>query len=407
MSELSTTRLGRISDRGFHAPPSPIRKLVPLADAAKKKGIRVFHLNIGQPDIPTPPEMLRALVDYRGPVLDYAPSGGLPEFVGALAGYYERRGIPVGRENIIVTTAGSEALIFALASIADPGDEIIVPEPLYANYLGFASLLSIGVKSIACSPENGYRIPPPEELDRLYTERCRALILTNPNNPTGRITGADELRAIGDWVRRRNLFLIGDEVYREFCYEKEAPPSVLNLTGCEDLTILVDSLSKRFSACGARVGCLATHNKEVLSAVMKFAQARLSPPTLGQLMGIRAYRHLETPFYQEIVRRFRERRDVLCDCLASMPSVYFHKPQGAFYLMATLPVDDSDKFSSWLLADFEVGGDTVMVAPAGGFYRTAGLGQKEVRIAYVLDVEFLKRSMEVLAEGLRAYPGSG
>jgi aspartate aminotransferase len=406
MSGLSTTKNGQISDRGLEAPASPIRKLVPLAEAAKEKGVQVLHLNIGQPDIPTPDEMLAALREYRGPVLDYAPSGGFPEFLEALAVYYQRCGIPLGREDILVTTAGSEALIFALASITDPGDEIIVPEPLYANYLGFASMLGIGVKSIACAPEEGYRIPPPEELDRLYSDRCRAFILTNPNNPTGRITGASELEALGDWIRRRGLFLIGDEVYREFCYEKDPPPSVLNLKGCEQLTILVDSLSKRFSACGARIGCLATRNRDVLAAALKFAQARLSPPTIGQLMGIRAYRDVPASFYRDMVKSFKERRDILCERLGAIPDVTLRKPQGAFYLMPTLPVKDTDDFAAWLLTDFQWEGETVMVAPGAGFYRTEGLGRSEVRIAYVLETGKLERASRILAEGLKAYAGS-
>lgn len=396
----------QLSRRGREAPASPIRRLVPLADQAKRRGVRVYHLNIGQPDVPTPPVMLEALRDYKGPVLEYAPSGGLPDFIAALAGYYARIGVDVDERHIMATTAGSEALTFSLAAVSDPGDEILIPEPLYANYRGFAALLGLRVTPVPCSPDDGYAIPGPDVLDKAAGPRCRAMILSNPGNPTGRITGRAELKALGDWIKSRDLFLIGDEVYREFCYGESPPPSVLQLPGLESHAIMVDSVSKRFSACGARIGSLVTRNEEILATVLKFAQARLSPPTLGQLMATRAYRDIPPSYFKDVAQTYRRRRDLLCERLSEMPGVLFKKPQGAFYLMATLPVDDSDAFASWLLTDFQHGGETVMVAPGSGFYASPGSGRKEVRIAYVLDTEPLGRAMDALSEGLKAYPGS-
>ncbi|MBD3336549.1 MAG: aminotransferase class I/II-fold pyridoxal phosphate-dependent enzyme [Candidatus Eisenbacteria bacterium] len=394
-----------MSQRARLAPASPIRKLVPLADDARSRGTHVYHLNIGQPDIVTPEPMLAALHDYEGPVLAYAPSGGLPEFVEVLADYYRRCGIDVARRDIMVTTAASEALVFALAATLDPGDEVLIPEPLYANYLGFSALLGLQVRPVTCAPENGYMIPPPEELDRMCGPRTKAVILCNPGNPTGRVTGKDELERLGEWICERGLYLIGDEVYREFCYTGQAPPSILNLKGCEERTIMVDSLSKRFSACGARIGCVVTRNAEVAAGMLKFAQARLSPPTLGQLMGIRAYRDLPAAYYHEVVETYRERRDLLCTKLEAIPGVFCRKPEGAFYLMARLPVDDSEAFTRWMLTDFQMDGETIMMAPGAGFYATPGLGQKEVRIAYVLETGRLERAMGILAAGLAQYPG--
>ncbi|MBU1698846.1 MAG: pyridoxal phosphate-dependent aminotransferase [Candidatus Eisenbacteria bacterium] len=393
----------KVSERGSGAPSSPIRKLVPLADGAKSKGRHVYHLNIGQPDIPTPEPMLHAAQEYKGPVLSYGPSGGLPEFINALAGYYESCAISLRKNQILATTAASEALLFALAAVTDPGDQVLIPDPLYANYLGFASILGVTVTPAVCSPEDGYKIPPPEILDKLCGPRCKAMLLCNPGNPTGRVTSSDELRAIGDWAKARNIFLIGDECYREFCYEGSAPPSVLNLEGCEDLTIMTDSISKRFSACGARVGCLVSRNEEVMATVMKFAQARLCPPTLGQLMGIKAFTETPPSYYQKIIDTYRERRDLLCEKLSEMPGVSYRKPEGAFYIMATLPVSDSEDFTRWMLTDFHLNNKTVMVAPGAGFYATKGLGAKEVRIAYVLELVHLETAMKVLAAGLRAF----
>jgi aspartate aminotransferase len=395
----------RISERARLAPPSPIRKLVPLADAAKARGIRVHHLNIGQPDLPTPNPMWQAVREYPGPVLSYAPSGGLPEFVEALAGYYEGLGLPVRPEEILVTTAASEALVFALATLADPGDEVLIPEPLYANYVGFSRLLGLRPVPAPCAPEDGYRIPPPEVLDRHASPKTRVLILCNPGNPTGCVTAREELLELAAWARRRGIFLIGDEVYREFCYTARVAPSLLSLEGYEDRVVVVDSLSKRFSACGARVGCLVTRNAEVRAAVLKFAQARLSPPTLGQLMGLRALRELGPDYYEEVRRIYRGRRDALCAALQEIPGVRLRVPEGAFYLMVTLPVADSEDFARWLLADFSDDGETVMVAPGPGFYLTPGGGRREVRIAYVLEEAKLVRCAAILRRALEVYPG--
>lgn len=391
-----------LSARARLAPPSPIRKLVPLADRAKAGGARVYHLNIGQPDIPTPEVMWEALRQARIPVLDYSPSGGIPAFVEALQGYYGRHGQHLAREELIVTTAGSEAILFALAVISDPGDEILIPEPFYANYNGYATLLGLRVVPVSSSPETGYALPARAEIEARITPRTRAILLCSPCNPTGRVYTRAEFETVVDLARLHGLYFIADEVYREFCYAEETPLSVLAFPEIADRAIMVDSLSKRFSVCGARIGCLASRNRDLIAAAMKFAQARLSPPTLGQLMGTAAL-SLPPEYYAEVREEYRRRRDAVMEELASMPGVVCRRPEGAFYIMAKLPVEDAETFVRWMLTDFRVDQETVMVAPGNGFYATPGAGASEVRIAYVLEVEKLRRAMRILGAGLRAY----
>jgi aspartate aminotransferase len=394
-----------LSNRARLAPPSPIRKLVPLADQAKARGRKVFHLNIGQPDIPTPTVMWEALRAAKIDVLSYSPSGGIAEFVDALRRYYARHGLALEREELLVTTAGSEAILFALAAITDPGDEVIIPEPLYANYNGYAALLGIRVVPVTSRAEEGYALPGRATLEERIGPRTRALLLCNPCNPTGHIYTRAELETAAALARERNLFLIVDEVYREFCYAAEEPIPLLTLPDLRERAIMVDSLSKRFSVCGARIGNLASHNRELVAAVLKFAQARLSPPTLGQIMGAAAL-DLPADYYAGVIREYRRRRDVVIEELARIPEVLCRTPQGAFYVMARLPVADAEDFVRWMLTDFHVADETTMLAPGNGFYATPGAGASEVRIAYVLEEAKLRRAMQIIAAGLRAYQPS-
>lgn len=392
----------QLSQRARIAPPSPIRKLVPLADQAKSRGVRVYHLNIGQPDIPTPDAMWEALRQAKIEVLSYSPSGGIPEFVAALRRYYARHGIELGPEHLIVTTAGSEAILFAMGVVCDPGEEILIPEPLYANYNGYAALLGVHITSVTAHPEDGYALPPRAALEAKLTDRTRAILLCNPCNPTGRVYTREELETVVGLARERDLFLIADEVYREFCYADQAPISVMRFPEIAERAIMVDSLSKRFSVCGARIGCLASRNREVIGAAMKLAQARLSPPTLGQIMGI-AGLELPPTYFDATAAEYRRRRDAVLEELARIPGVVCQKPQGAFYIMAKLPVDDAEDFVRWMLTDFQLDGETTMMAPGNGFYATPGAGRSEVRIAYVLEEPKLRRAMGIVAAGLRAY----
>jgi len=393
------------SKRVEGAPESPIRKLIPYADQAKAAGKHVFHLNIGQPDIPTPPEMWKAVADAKIEVLSYSPSGGIPEFREALIGYYGRYDIPVEPAQLLVTTAGSEAILFTLAAICDPGDEVLIPEPFYANYNGYAALLGLRVAPVTARPEDGYALPPRDVLEGAITERTRAIIICNPSNPTGRVYTRPELETLAALARERDLYLIADEVYREFCYADQAPISILSFDQIRDRAIMVDSISKRFSACGARIGCLISRNEDLVAGAMKFAQARLSPPTLGQVMGTAAL-SLPATYFDATLAEYRRRRDAIMEELVAMPGVVCQTPQGAFYVMAKLPVADAEGFVRWLLTDFDVDGETTMVAPGNGFYATPGAGESEVRIAYVLKVEHLRRAMHVLSQGLNAYPGA-
>lgn len=394
----------RIAHRSAEAPASPIRRLIPHADAARARGLHVYHLNIGQPDVPTPPEMMNVLKTLDMPVLAYGPSQGLPEYRAALVRYYKKAaGVELSADEIMVTTAGSEALTFALGVLTDPGDEVLVPEPMYANYLGFAALLGIHVVPITCQAEDGYHLPPRDQIEDLVTDRTRVLLFCNPGNPSGTIYTHSELDMLADIAKRRDLFLVADEVYRELAFDGEAI-SMLTYADIADRVVMVDSISKRYSACGARIGALVTRNREVLAGVLRYAQARLCPPALGQLMGIAAV-DLPDSYISGIVREYRARRDVVFDAVSRWPGVVCRKPGGAFYIMAKLPVDDAEKFVIWLLDEFQVDGATTMLAPGEGFYATPGAGYDEVRIACVLNVEDLRKAMAIVEKGLAAYPG--
>ncbi|MGQ9477551.1 MAG: pyridoxal phosphate-dependent aminotransferase [Candidatus Bipolaricaulia bacterium] len=393
----------RVSTRAGRVPPSPIRKLVPLADEAKRAGKKVYHLNIGQPDIPTPSEFLKGFRNAPK-VLAYSPSPGFDEALGALVRYYRRFGIDLGKEQLIITVGGSEAVTFAMLIALDPGDEILIPEPFYGPYSGYAEIANVKVVPLTTRLEEGFRLPERREIEAKLTKRTRAILITNPGNPTGVVYTQEELELLGEIALERDLFLISDEVYREFVYDGLKHVSVLELPGLEEHAILVDSISKRFSACGARIGAIASRNKDVMAAAMRLAQTRLSPPTAGQL-GLINY--LNSPAYprktEEMIEEFRLRRDLLYELLSEIPGVRCTRPQGAFYIMARLPVTDAEGFTAWLLTDFERAGETVMLAPGEGFYKTPGLGKDEARIAYVLNREELRRALWLLGEALAEY----
>ncbi|MCE1156871.1 MAG: pyridoxal phosphate-dependent aminotransferase [Bacteroidales bacterium] len=392
------------SQRGDAMPLSPIRKLVPLADKAKARGIKVYHLNIGQPDLKTPQVALDAIRNIDRKILEYSPSDGIKSLRTKLAGYYHRFNIDVTEEDIIITTGGSEAVNFAFMSCLDPGDEIIVPEPAYANYTAFAIAAGAVIKPVFSSIEEGFALPPIQKFEELITPRTKGILICNPNNPTGYLYTRSEMNQIRDLVRKHDLYLFSDEVYREFCYTGAPYISAFHLDGIEENVVLVDSVSKRYSECGIRIGALVTKNKAVRQNVMKFCQARLSPPLLGQ---IAAEASIDTPqeYMLEMYNEYVERRKYLIDGLNRIPGVYSPIPMGAFYTVARLPVDDSDRFCSWLLSDFEYNGETIMMAPASGFYTTPDIGRDEVRIAYVLDKEDLKKALVVLQKALEVYPG--
>jgi len=394
----------KISDRGIIMPSSPIRRLVPLANAAKKKGIKVYHLNIGQPDLPTPQVGLDALKKIDRKILEYSPSEGLLSLRAKLVSYYAKFNINANVEDIIITTGGSEAVLFSFMSCLDPGDEIIVPEPAYANYMAFAISAGAVIKTIPSSIEDGFALPSMDKFEALITERTKGILICNPNNPTGYLYTRKEMNQLRDIVKKYNLFLFSDEVYREFCYTGAPYISAFNLEGIEKNVILIDSVSKRYSECGIRIGALITKNEEVRASVMKFCQARLSPPLIGQII---AEASIDTPeeYMLDTYDEFVERRKFLIDGLNKIPGCYTPIPMGAFYTVAKLPVDDSDKFCEWLLRDFEYEGQTVMLAPASGFYTTPELGKNEVRIAYVLKKEDLAQALNVLAIALEQYPG--
>ena len=385
-------------------PQSPIRKLAPLAEKAKARGIKVYHLNIGQPDIKTPQVALDALHNLRREVLEYSPSDGIRSLKEKLAAYYHRFHINATEEDIIVTTGGSEAVNFAFMSCLDPGDEIIVPEPAYANYTAFAMAAGAVVRAVVSTIEEGFALPPVAEFEKLITPRTKAILICNPNNPTGYLYTRSEMNKIRDLVKKYDLFLISDEVYREFCYTNAPYISAFHLDGIEDNVILIDSVSKRYSECGVRVGALVTKNKEVRLNVMKFCQARLSPPLLGQIVA-EASIDVSPEYSLDVYNEYLERRKFLIDGLNRIPGVYSPIPMGAFYTVARLPVDNAERFCKWLLTDFEYEGCTVMLAPASGFYTEPGLGRDEVRVAYVLAKDDLKPALAVLAQALKAYPG--
>jgi aspartate aminotransferase len=393
-----------ISDKGTQMPSSPIRKLVPFAEGAKSRGIHVHHLNIGQPDIETPEVVIEGIKEIDRKVIEYSHSAGFQSYREKLADYYNRIGTQISVHNVIVTTGGSEALIFALQTCFNPGDELIVPEPFYANYNGFSVTAGVKVVPVTSKIEDDYSLPPISEFEKKITDKTKGILLCNPANPTGYLYTTDELLALQEVVKKHDLYLIADEVYREFCYDDAIPRSCLKLNEIEQHVIVVDSVSKRYSMCGARVGALVTKNKQVLDTVMKFAQARLSPPTLGQIAGELA---LDTPqsYFDEVNREYNLRRNVLVDGLNSIPGVICPRPKGAFYCMARLPIDDSDRFCQWILEKYELNGRTVMMAPGTGFYASKDLGKDEVRLAYVLKQEDLMDAVQIIREALKVYPG--
>ncbi|MBF45491.1 MAG: aspartate aminotransferase [Flavobacteriales bacterium] len=393
-----------ISNKGTKMPESPIRKLVPFAEGAKKKGKTVFHLNIGQPDIESPKLALDAIHNFKNKVVEYSHSAGFESYRKGLATYYQKLGIKIDYNDVMVTTGGSEALLFSLNSCLDNGDEIIIPEPFYANYNGFSISAGVKVKPITTSIYDGFALPAIEEFEKLITPKTKAILICNPGNPTGYLYSKEELETLKNIVIKHDLFLFADEVYREFCYDGNIHHSVLNIQGLEQHAVVIDSTSKRFSMCGIRVGCIISKNKELMATALKFAQARLSPPTFGQVAGEAA---LRTPksYFEKVSLEYVQRRDLLIEGLNKIEGVICPKPKGAFYCIAQLPVDNSDKFAQWLLEEFDYKGKTLMVAPAAGFYSTPNTGNNQVRIAYVLNQEALSQAIICLKKALEIYPG--
>ena len=390
-----------ISNRGEQMPASPIRKLVPFAEAAKKRGTKVYHLNIGQPDIETPPKILDAVRNSDFKVLEYSHSAGNESYRKKLTEYYARVGINVTSNQIIITTGGSEAILFGMMACLDAGDEVIIPEPFYANYNGFAVEAGVIVKPIGSSIETGFALPPISAFEKAITPKTKAIIICNPNNPTGYLYSKEEMEILKQIVVKHNLFLFSDEAYREFCYEG-THSSALHLTGGDDNIVLMDTISKRYSACGGRIGALVTKNTSVLNAVLKFAQARLSPPSFAQILAEAAV-DLPADYFDTTRAEYKKRRDTIVKRLNAIPGVFCPNPGGAFYAMASLPVDDADTFCQWLLESFDYNGQTLMLAPASGFYGTPGLGKKEVRLAYVLNTTAINAAMDCLEKALEAY----
>ncbi len=393
----------KISQKGVLMPESPIRKLVPFAEAAKKRGTKVYHLNIGQPDIASPETALKAVKNFGLPVLEYSHSAGFETYRNKLASSYQNIGLPVSSADIIVTTGGSEALLFALGSTLDAGDEIIIPEPFYANYNGFAIASGVKVVPVVSTIEQNFALPPIADFEKLITNKTKAILICNPGNPTGYVYSKEEMEQLSALVIKHDLFLIADEVYREFIYDTEVKHySVLSFPELADHAIMIDSVSKRYSMCGARIGCVVSKNKEVIQTVLKYAQARLSPPTLEQVASEAA---LDTPasYFIEVNKEYKDRRDALVAALEQIPGVKVAQPKGAFYCMAQLPVKDADHFAQWLLESFDYQGETTMVAPAAGFYSSKGFGSNEVRIAYVLKKEDLVKAVKIMEEALKVY----
>lgn len=399
---MSEGKKVKISQRGEAMPASPIRRLVPYAERAKARGVKVYHLNIGQPDIETPLEIMAGYRNVDIKVLEYGHSAGIKSYIQTLIDYYQKNGITVKAENILVTTGGSEAIAFSLQAVADPGDEVVVPEPFYTNYLGFAIMAGVKLVPITTRYENGFSLPPKEEFIRRFTPKTRAILFSNPGNPTGVVYTEEEMFLLRSLALDYGLYLIGDEVYREFVYDDTKPLSVLNLSGIEDRAIMVDSISKRYSACGARIGCVVSRNSEFMATMLKFGQARLCPPTIDQLAAQNAAKIPES-YFEQVRQEYRQRRDVLGAELKKIPGVEFVMPRGAFYLIAKLPVEDAEEFAIFLLNEFDLDKETVMLAPANGFYITPGMGKNEVRIAYVLRCEDLIRAVRVLKAGIEAF----
>ena len=395
----------KVSVKGQNMPESPIRKLVPFAEKAYKANKKVYHLNIGQPDIKTPQVAMDAVSLHHLDILAYTRSEGSEGYRKKIANYYQDQDIPVNHDEIIVTTGGSEALLFAMGSIADVGDEIIIPEPFYANYNGFATASGVSIVPVISKIENNFALPPISEFEKLITPKTKAILICNPGNPTGYLYSKEEIQKLAAIVKKHDLFLVADEVYREFVYGDEKHYSILQEESLAENGIIIDSVSKRYSMCGARIGCLVTKNKQVLSTALKFAQARLSPPTFAQIASEAA---LKTPqsYFDEVTKEYKERRDLLVEKLREIPGVKVGEPKGAFYCIAELPVKDSDVFAQWLLEEFDVDGETIMVAPAAGFYSTPGVGKNQVRIAYVLKKESLLKAVNILKIALEQYPNN-
>ncbi|WP_324068802.1 MAG: pyridoxal phosphate-dependent aminotransferase [Flavobacterium sp.] len=392
----------KVSIKGQQMPESPIRKLVPYAEIAKKKGNKVYHLNIGQPDIKTPDVALEAVKNADIKVLEYSHSAGFESYRTKLSQYYKNHGLPIDTQDIIITTGGSEALLFAMGSTMDVNDEIIIPEPFYANYNGFSTASGVKVVPVISGIETGFALPPIEAFEKLITPKTKAVLICNPGNPTGYLYSQDEILKLAEIVKKHDLFLIADEVYREFIYDGDKHYSVMNVPGLEEHAIMIDSVSKRYSMCGARIGCIVSKNKEVMATAMKFAQARLSPPTYAQIASEAA---LETPqsYFDDVISEYKDRRDTLISELNKIEGVKVATPKGAFYCIAKLPIDNADKFAQWLLESYDFKGETVMVAPAAGFYSTPNIGLDEVRIAYVLKKDDLIKSVQILKEAITTY----
>ncbi len=391
-----------ISKRGQEIQSSPIRKLTPYADEAKAKDIHVYHLNIGQPDIPTPQPVLEAIHSYDEKVISYGPAQGFLDLRQAIADYYTSYNIPLGPDDVIITLGGSEAIHFAFSVVADPGEEIVIPEPFYTNYNGYASFANVEIVPLTLSVKDGFRLHSKEEIEAKITSQTRAILLCSPNNPTGTVYAPEELGQVISIVKEHDLFLIGDEVYKEFVYDGRSHKSVMEYEEVRDQVIIVDSISKRFSCCGARIGAVITRNKDVYQSLLKFAQARLCPASVEQKAALAAYQ-MGMEYFQTVREEFQKRRDILFDGLKDIPGIVIHKPQGAFYIIIGLPIKDSEHFVQWMLTDFHLNKETVMVAPAAGFYCSPNRGMEEVRIAYVLNEEDLKRAIEVFKAGLEKY----
>ncbi len=392
-----------ISSRDLEMQESPIRKLAPYADMAKKEGIKVYHLNIGQPDIKTPELMIKAYTEVPD-VIAYGPSNGLLEYREKLTEYYSEISKGISPDNVFITTGGSEAIIFTLLSALSPGDEVMIPEPFYTNYNGFAAMAGVSVVPVTTTIDDGFHLPPIEVFEEKLTDKTKAIMFSNPGNPTGVVFSREELEGLVAFAKKHNLYLISDEAYREFIYGERDAVSILEFEGIDDNAILIDSVSKRYSACGARIGWIISRNNKLLNLILKFGQARLCPPTVDQLAALAA---MDTPrsYFDEVIKEYKGRRDFAYDELVSIPGVIVKKPEGAFYMVLELPVKDADKFAKWLLSDFRIDGETTMVAPADGFYSTAGLGKNQVRLAYVLNKENLKKAINIIREGLKVYPG--
>ncbi len=401
MNASHLMHIPQISRRAKDMPPSPIRKLVPFADAAKKRGIKIFHLNIGQPDIPTPPEFMNAIRNYDKKVLEYGNSRGDYNYIAGLVGYYKKRGIEVEEKDIQITTGGSEAIIFAMICVANVGDEIIVFEPFYTNYNGFAMMADVKLVPTTLKAENGFHLPPKEDIEEKITSTTRAILICSPNNPTGTVYTREEMEMIGKICKKHNLFVLSDEVYREFIYEGKHT-SIMNIERISDRAILLDSVSKRYSACGARIGCLISKNKEITDSALRMGQARLCSPSIEQFGATSALK-IKDEYFEEMATEYKRRRDVVYDELMKIPGVVCLKPSGAFYIMAKLPVKDIEDFARWMLTDFSLDGETTMIAPGPGFYATPRKGQDEARIAYVLNVDDLRKAMKILAKGIETY----